>query len=233
MSYSYHQIYTGLGKTIAGAALTCASSGYMALSLPVLGVVLFYLQKLYLQTSRQIRLLDLEAKSPLFTHLTETLDGIRTIRAFKWKQHVLDQNFALIDVAQRPFYLLLCLQNWLNLVLDIVVACLAVVLIALTVVLRHSMNSSLLGVAMVSIVNFSQTLSSFLNYWTALETSMGAIARTRQFIADTPAELHNNGAVAVSSEWPSDFSIEFRDVSASYQYVYLLFLSMRYDVDND
>lgn len=191
----------------------------MALCLPFLGVVLFYLQKFYLQTSRQMRLLDLEAKSPLYTHLTETLDGVRTIRAFKWKGYVLDQNFGLLDLAQRPFYLLLCLQNWLNLVLDVVVACLAIILIALAVTLRHSMNSSLLGVAMVSIVSFSQTLSSFVNYWTSIETSLGAIARTRQFVAETPAEL-SDGAEVVSVEWPSDTSIEFKDVSASYQYVY-------------
>jgi ATP-binding cassette subfamily C (CFTR/MRP) protein 1 len=190
----------------------------MAVCLPFLGVALFYVQKLYLQTSRQMRLLDLEAKSPLYTHLTETLDGVRTIRAFKWTRHVLDQNFRLLDLAQRPFYLLLCLQNWLNLVLDVAVACLAIILIALAVTLRHSMNSSLLGVAMVSIVNFSQTLSSFVNYWTRLETSLGGVARTRQFIAETPAEPSDE-SVVVPTEWPSDFRIEFKDVSASYQYV--------------
>lgn len=190
----------------------------MALCLPFLGVALFYIQKIYLQTSRQMRLLDLEAKSPLSTHLTETLDGVRTIRAFKWTRHVLDQNFKLLDLAQRPFYLLLCLQNWLNLVLDVAVACLAVILIALAVTLRHSMNSSLLGVAMVSVVNFSQTLSSFVNYWTRLETSLGAVARTRQFIAETPAESSDESA-AIPTEWPSDCCIEFKDVSASYQYV--------------
>lgn len=205
-----------LGKTIAGAILTCVSSGYMALCLPFLVVALFYLQKFYLQTSRQMRLLDLEAKSPLYTHLTETLDGVRTIRAFKWKGYVLNQNFGLLDLAQRPFYLLLCLQNWLNLVLDVVVACFAIILIALAVTLRHSMNSSLLGVAMVSIVSFSQTLSSFVNYWTSIETSLGAIARTRRFVAETPAEL-SDGAAVVSVEWPSDTSIEFKNVSASYQ----------------
>ncbi|KAK6607376.1 ABC multidrug transporter [Botrytis cinerea] len=205
-----------LGKTIAGAILTCVSSGYMALCLPCLVVALFYLQKFYLQTSRQMRLLDLEAKSPLYTHLTETLDGVRTIRAFKWKGYVLNQNFGLLDLAQRPFYLLLCLQNWLNLVLDVVVACFAIILIALAVTLRHSMNSSLLGVAMVSIVSFSQTLSSFVNYWTSIETSLGAIARTRRFVAETPAEL-SDGAAVVSVEWPSDTSIEFKNVSASYQ----------------
>ncbi|KAK6611190.1 ABC multidrug transporter [Botrytis cinerea] len=182
----------------------------------ILVVALFYLQKFYLQTSRQMRLLDLEAKSPLYTHLTETLDGVRTIRAFKWKGYVLNQNFGLLDLAQRPFYLLLCLQNWLNLVLDVVVACFAIILIALAVTLRHSMNSSLLGVAMVSIVSFSQTLSSFVNYWTSIETSLGAIARTRRFVAETPAEL-SDGAAVVSVEWPSDTSIEFKNVSASYQ----------------
>ena len=180
----------------------------MALCLPFLGVALFYLQKFYLQTSRQMRLLDLEAKSPLYTHLTETLDGIRTIRAFKWTEHVLNQNFALLDLAQRPFYLLLCLQNWLKLVLDIVVACLAVILVALVVTLRHSMNSSLLGVAMVSVMNFSLTLSSFVNYWTTIETSLGAVARTRKFVAETPME--SRGDTTVPTEWPEEFCINSR-----------------------
>lgn len=190
----------------------------MAACLPFLGVALYYLQKVYLQTSRQMRLLDLEALSPLYTHLTETLDGVHTIRAFKWTRYVIDQNFSLLDLSQRPFYLLLCLQSWLNLVLDVFIACLAVILITLAVTLRHSMSSSLLGVAMVSIVSFSQTLSSFVSYWTSIETSLGAVARTRQFVADTPAESPEE-TVAVHEEWPTDSSINFKNVSASYQYV--------------
>jgi ATP-binding cassette subfamily C (CFTR/MRP) protein 1 len=194
----------------------------MALCLPFVGVALFFLQKFYLRTSRQMRLLDLEAKSPLYTHLTATLEGVRTIRAFKWNEYVLTLNFGLLDLAQRPFYLLLCLQNWLNLVLDVIVACLAVILITLAVTLRHSMNSSLLGVAMVSIVNFSQMLSSFVSYWTSMETSLGAISRTRHFITQTPAEF-SNGAAVIPAEWPSGTSIKFEDVSASYQYVIATF----------
>jgi ABC-type multidrug transport system fused ATPase/permease subunit len=195
----------------------------MAVCLPFLGVALYYLQKVYLQTSRQMRLLDLEAISPLYTHLTETLDGAHTIRAFKWTRYVIDQNFSLLDLSQRPFYLLLCLQSWLNLVLDVFVACLAVILVTLAVTLRHSMSSSLLGVAMVSIVNFSQTLSSFVSYWTGIETSLGAVARTRQFVADTPAESPEE-TVAVPEEWPTDSSINFKNVSASYQYAWPLTL---------
>lgn len=49
----------GMGFVIA------AASPYLATGYPVLFAVLFFVQKFYLRTSRQIRLLDLECKSPL------------------------------------------------------------------------------------------------------------------------------------------------------------------------
>lgn len=47
------------------AAVIATASPYLAITYPFLAAVLYGLQKFYLQTSRQIRLLDLEAKSPL------------------------------------------------------------------------------------------------------------------------------------------------------------------------
>lgn len=47
------------------AAVIASSSPYLAISYPFLMCVLYLIQKFYLRTSRQLRLLDLEAKSPL------------------------------------------------------------------------------------------------------------------------------------------------------------------------
>lgn len=47
------------------AAVIATSSPYLAITYPFLLIILFGIQKFYLRTSRQIRLLDLEAKSPL------------------------------------------------------------------------------------------------------------------------------------------------------------------------
>jgi hypothetical protein len=41
------------------------SSPYLAISYPFLVILLYVVQKFYLRTARQLRLLDLEAKSPL------------------------------------------------------------------------------------------------------------------------------------------------------------------------
>ncbi len=41
------------------------ASPYIAISYPFLGLLLYIVQRFYLRTSRQLRLLDLEANSPL------------------------------------------------------------------------------------------------------------------------------------------------------------------------
>lgn len=50
---------------IGMAAVIAISSPYLAIIYPFLVPVLFMLQKSYLRTSKQLCLLDLEAKSPM------------------------------------------------------------------------------------------------------------------------------------------------------------------------
>jgi ABC-type multidrug transport system fused ATPase/permease subunit len=54
-----------LCNAIGMAAVIASSSPWLAISYPFLFVILYGIQKFYLRTSRQLRLLDLEAKSPL------------------------------------------------------------------------------------------------------------------------------------------------------------------------
>lgn len=80
-----------------------------------------------------MRLLDLEAKSPLYSHFIESLQGLVTIRAFGWAEEFNRKNLSILDVSQKPYYLLFCIQRWLALVLDLLVTALAVILMVLVV----------------------------------------------------------------------------------------------------
>ena len=80
-----------------------------------------------------MRLLDLEAKSPLYSHFLESLSGLVTIRAFGWGENFQVQNYAFLDISQKPYYLLFCIQRWLALILDLLVMVLAVILMVLVV----------------------------------------------------------------------------------------------------
>jgi ATP-binding cassette subfamily C (CFTR/MRP) protein 1 len=80
-----------------------------------------------------MRLLDLEAKSPLYSHFLESLSGLVTIRAFGWGENFQVQNHVFLDISQKPYYLLFCIQRWLALILDLLVMVLAVILMILVV----------------------------------------------------------------------------------------------------
>ncbi|KAI9167867.1 ABC multidrug transporter B [Paramyrothecium foliicola] len=201
---------------IVGAVLITLSSKWSATIYPPLLLVLYILQKFYLRTSRQIRLLDLEAKTPLYSYFLQTLQGLVTIRAYGWQLPSAKENAALLDSSQRPFYLMYSIQRWLNLVLDLVVAAIATLIVALATQLNDSSAGSL-GVSLVSILTFSQDLTALIRTWTDLETSLGAIARVKNFELETPSEHLEKETLEPPAEWPAKGEIEFRNLSSAYK----------------
>ncbi|KAL3417369.1 ABC multidrug transporter [Phlyctema vagabunda] len=202
--------------TLGQLALISTGSGYMALAIPFVLLVIYVLQNIYLRTSRQLRFMDLEAKAPIYTHFTETIEGLSTIRAFGREEEAKLAHLKKLDESQSPYYLLYCIQRWLNLVLDLVVAGLGVVLIGIAVALRSQTSGGLLGVALINILNFNLTLTSLVTYWTQLETSLGAIARLKNFEAQTPREAQLSEQIDPPQDWPEQGAIEFKHVNASY-----------------
>ncbi|KAF5623502.1 multidrug resistance-associated 1 [Fusarium tjaetaba] len=201
---------------IAKAGLLASSNPYIAAAFPLLGAVYFYLQRGYLRTSRQLRLLDLEEKAPLYTQFLETLSGLATIRAFGWRDAVIQANHSLVDRSQRPFYLLMIVQRWLVLVLDLTTAALALLLVGLAVRLRGQVDVGLTGVSLVQLISLSETVNLLIQFWTSIETSIGAVARIKQFAEETgeenlPGETHQPPA-----QWPDKGAIEINNLTASY-----------------
>ncbi|KAI1345500.1 putative ABC multidrug transporter [Xylaria sp. FL0043] len=202
-------------QAIGQAAVMLTSSAYLAISYPFIGVLLYIVQRFYLRTSRQLRLLDLESKSPLYTHFIDTVRGTVTLRALGFISEDVQKNARLINTSQRPAYLLVMIQQWLNLVLDLVVAVLAAVLTALAVKLHT--NSGLTGASLVTLMSFGDSLSGIVIYFTRLETSIGAIARLQNFNETVKPEDQSEEDVVPPEEWPDKGVIELMDVSASYK----------------
>src|ERR1700761_3019529 len=164
----------------------CLGSTYMGVVVPVTLFTFYWIQRYYLRTSRQLRLLELEAKSPLYQHFTETIEGVLTIRALGWEIFFDNMALAKVDEALKSMYLLLCAQRWLSIVLKLSGATLGVIVVALAVLLPDSSSGGSLGVALVSVMTFNESVSQMLNQWTQSEMLLGAVNRTRTFERDTP-----------------------------------------------
>ncbi|KAF3941853.1 hypothetical protein ABW19_dt0205581 [Dactylella cylindrospora] len=196
--------------------ISMVATPWIGLTLPFLGVSFYYLQRFYLRTSRQVRLLDIEAKSPLYTHFQETLSGIATIRAFSWEKEFADESEKLLSVSQKPFYYLATVQRWLALVLDFIVAGLACSIALITVQLRQSLEPGYIGLALLNTMSIGEMLKILIIFYTTLETSLGAIARMRNFSKMVSPE-EDTGHDLSTPEWPSRGNIAFKELSASHK----------------
>lgn len=203
-------------SVIISAALVFVGSSYVAAAIPLCILALYLIQCFYLRTSRQLRLLDIEAKAPLFSHFLETLGGIACIRAYGWVDIHTRHNCIILNTSQKPYYLLWCIQRWLTLVLDLFVAGIAILLVALATSV-HGNSTGFLGVALFNIVSFSTSLQSLVTKWTQLETAMGAISRIRTYVSATVCEdLEGEKAEVVPKSWPTHGEIVFENVTAAY-----------------
>ncbi|KAM4056985.1 ABC transporter [Hirsutella rhossiliensis] len=185
----------GLLSCVGEAILIILGSKYLAATLPLAILLLYLLQRFYLCTSRQLRVLDLQAKAPLYTQLLEMIEGLATIRAFGWQ------------------------PRWLTLVLDLLVDAAAVLLMFFGVLAGSSIPGNM-AIAMYSALGFSESLANLLSSWTSLETSLGAISRLKEFTKATSQEaepsLGIHATVELPASWPRLGHLQWQNIEAGY-----------------
>ncbi|KAI1310106.1 ABC transporter [Xylaria venustula] len=191
-------------------------SQYLGVAIPFVAAAIYFIQLFYLKTSRQVRLLAIEARAPLYTQFTESVDGAATIRAFGWQSHYEERCHNLIDASQRPTYLQSCIQHWLGTVLDLLVTVLSIALVGTVVTWHGRFSPGSVGVGLVIVIDFSSILRRLIVNWTNLESSVGAVARIKRFQSDTQYEKTMNRTADVPLKWPHSGAVDFKNVSASY-----------------
>ncbi|KAH7359713.1 multidrug resistance-associated protein [Pyrenochaeta sp. MPI-SDFR-AT-0127] len=203
-------------SAIAKAIILIVFSQYLATMVPFVVALLYFLQSFYLRTSRQVRLLEIEAKAPLYTHFIESVAGATTIRAFGWQSQYQERNSKLIDQSQRPAYLQHCIQSWLGFVLDTLTTVIAAVLVAVVVTWREKFSTGNVGVSLVMVMTFSSVLMRMIKTWTMMESSIGAVARVKRFVANTESEEKGNFQSEVPLDWPKQGKVQFESLVAAH-----------------
>jgi len=107
------------------------------------------------------------------------------------------------------------IQEWLNLVLGLVVMSLAVIMVTLSV--RLHANSAFAGASLYSLITLGENLAGIVLYWTRLETSIGAIARLKTFSRTIQPEDKDEEDVVPPEQWPQIGMVELKGVSACYE----------------
>ncbi len=129
------------------------------------------------------------------------------------------ENIVKVNDSSRPEFLLLCLQRWLNIVLDLLAAAIATTVVVIAVSFKGHISGAQIGVALNTMLVANTTLLRLVENWALLETSLGAIARLKTLENMTPFEGGRVLGLDPALDWPQRGHIQLKHATASYQYV--------------
>ena len=113
---SYVQLVTRIAATIVVQAIILP---FTLVAVVPLGIVYLGVQHFYRQSSRELKRLDSISKSPVVSHLAETLTGISTIKAFGGQARFDAQFLRRVDSNNiANFVGGILINRWLGLRLD-------------------------------------------------------------------------------------------------------------------
>jgi ATP-binding cassette subfamily C (CFTR/MRP) protein 1 len=124
--------------------------------IPLVPLLLVYaqIQDFYIASSRELKRLDSVARSPIFAHFGESIQGLATIRAFRMQRYFMGVNEGRVDTSTRAYYATLVTNRWLGLRLEML-GSLTVFGTALFAVWAHHPDAGFAGLALTSALSIT------------------------------------------------------------------------------
>ena len=120
--------------------LTYVSPITLSLIVPMI-IYFVIVRALYLKSARQIKRMMATNRSPINSHLEETISGANTIRAFRFQERFIEENNDKVETLTKSLYTDVIANNWLVWRLHMIGAVL-IVLVTLIIVLNPDSYTS-------------------------------------------------------------------------------------------
>lgn len=215
--------------------LTCAvqvigSIVFLVIASPFLLIILvpisfgyYWVTEYFRRSSREIQRLQSISASPIFSHFSETLNGVSTLRAFKLQKSFSNMILDKIDSNNQAQIVLLQINRWLSVRLAWI-AVTVTVCTALSGVIGKAFglsNPVIFGLAMTYAIPLVENLNWMVRCFTGTETNMTSVERLVQYqaIQQERARVmpHADPPRRGREAWPRNGRIEFRDFQMRYR----------------
>ncbi|XP_053272848.1 ATP-binding cassette sub-family C member 4 [Pleuronectes platessa] len=178
-------------------------------------IVFLYLRRYFLQTSRDIKRLEATTRSPVFSHLSSSLNGLWTIRAFGAEQRFQDLFDAHQDLHSESWFLFLTISRWFAVRLDGICSIFVIMVLFGCLLLRDQLDAGSVGLVLTYSVTLIGMFQWGIRQSTEVENMMTSVERAMEYTeleSEAPWETEKRPP----PDWPQKGLVTFDQVSFSY-----------------
>jgi ATP-binding cassette subfamily C (CFTR/MRP) protein 4 len=211
-----------IGLTILGIFVIVGIVNYWLVIPTIIISILFFLMRVvYITTSRSVKRLEGITRSPVFTHLNASIQGITTIRAYEAQEILAKQFDGHQDLHSAAWYLFISTSRSFAFWLD--VACflyISVVTFSFLFLEGTGVQSSDVGLAITQVIAITGMFQWGMRQSAELENQMTSVERVLEFsILEPEPPLDTKPENEPPKGWPSAGEIKFDKLSLRYSSV--------------
>ncbi|KAF8519129.1 ABC transporter [Hysterangium stoloniferum] len=215
---SFRFMCTTLASITGAIILIAIILPYFLVPVAVISVVYVYAALFYRSSARELKRLDAILRSAMYSHFSESLSGLATIRAYGESERFLLENERRTDHENRAYWLTVCNQRWLGIRLDFLGVMLTFAVSILTVAARFTISPAQTGVTLSYILTVQQAFQFAVRQSAEVENNMNGVERVVYYANEIEQDPdYHRPENTPPSVWPAEGGIELKDVVMSYR----------------
>ena len=208
-----------LGLHVVGimAVITTTVPIFITIIVPV-SVGLWFLQKVYVSSSRQLMRLESSSRSPVYSWFGESVSGVSTIKAFQMEQEFCKQMEDKVDTNSKTIVPNYLANRWLSIRLELLGNVIVLFAALLAVLGRDSLEAGLVGLSLSYAMQITGHLNCFIKQTSQVESNMVSVERIKEYEDDLPQEDDwTKPEDPLQHEWPSQGHIQVDKLEMRYR----------------
>jgi ATP-binding cassette subfamily C (CFTR/MRP) protein 1 len=207
----------GLLSLIATIVVIAASTPLVILFFVPIMIVLYICGEYFQATARELKRLDAISRSPLYAHLSQSLNGLSTIRAYRVHQEVAKDNATKLDNAIRMTHAIFSANRWLTIRLELLGGMMVGAAAVFLVADRGNIRPAIAALSLSYALQITSLMTRNIRFSSILEQSFNSVERIQYYGSvptEAPAIIEDNRP---PKSWPEKGDVEFIDVRMRYR----------------
>ena len=217
MRMNFRQFLNSLFRTLVTLIIVSLQTPFFLLAVLPLSIVYYVIQKFYIQTSRQLKRIESNTRSPIYNHFSETVTGSSCIKAFGAVETFRLEAESRIDMNCKSFVLSSAASRWLAVRLEFVGNCIVLLAALFSVTSLGSLDPSIAGLSISYALTVTATLNMLVRSSADLENNLVSVERCLEYAKVAMEKAWYNSRTKPNDSWPDQGLVKFENYSTRYR----------------
>ncbi|XP_065071380.1 ATP-binding cassette sub-family C member 4-like isoform X2 [Rhopilema esculentum] len=189
--------------TINALVISAVSVPYIIIIMIPLAIAFFLLRRYYLQTARDIKRLEGISRSPMFAHLSATLEGLTTIRSSGSVDKVTEEFLECQDHQSDGWFLFISSSRWFSIRLEAILLLFIGFTVFAPMIIQHfaTVDATLVGLTLIYCLQLGGLFQWCVRQTAQVESLMTSTERIVEYCNLDP-EPEIDTKTVLSKGWP-------------------------------